>query len=177
MTHQNFLNQVSLWDTIHLSGPFASNGVVAVRVTNVDPVSDRLARLVRRYGDPAKLPAAHIRAILPAINDLPPALVFAPNDWNPAWLVPDGAGLRSAGLHLISTELYEIITGNFKVDGDFWNYRCVWEDSEGEAISVVMVYDFDLELVGFCCGLKVDDRNQEAVKAALLAALTEANDD
>ena len=172
MTQQTFLNHAQMWDTLHVSGHFVSNGVVAVQITNIDPASTRLALLVHRYSDPAKLAAAHVLTRIPAINNLPPCLVFAPANWEPSRLdqEPDG-------LFLVDEYLYETITGHRLVTNDFWNYRCLWDNSAGEEpVPVVMVYDVDMELFGFCCGLKVGDGNRDAVLTALRAALQEPPD-
>lgn len=170
IAQQSLLGLVYQWDCFHVAGSFASNDVVAMRLMDVDPVSSKLTELVQRYSDPAKLPVAHIRAILPAIKDLPPCLVFAPDGWDMDRLL-EGTEAHCAGLHLVATELYELVTGKFNVDANFWSYRCLWDEVGGNTISALCVYDVDMKLVGFCCGLKVADHNLEDVKAVIRAAL------
>lgn len=173
MTQQNFLDQAYTWDTLHVAGQFASNGVVAVRINNLDPGSSLLAQLVHRYRDPARLPEARLVTRLPAINNLPPSLVFCPTDWKPAELQrPD-----LAGLYFINHDLYNLITGKYNVDGSYWSYRIHRDNNYDEPKPVLIVYDVDLEMVGFCCGLRIRDQDREAVKAALRKLLKEDPDE
>jgi len=173
LTQQTFLDQAYTWDTLHVAGQFASNGVVTVRIKNLDSTSLPLAQLVHRYRNPAKLPEARLVTRLPAINNLPPSLVFAPIDWKSAELQrPD-----LAGLYFIAHDLYNLITGRWDVDGDFWNYRVHRDNNYDEPKPVLIVYDIDLEMVGFCCGLRIRDHDREAVKAALSKLLIKENPD
>lgn len=165
---QYFLAEVHSWNSLHVSGSFASNGVVAIRVDDIDLASTKLAQLVSRYGDPDQLPEARLVAKLPPINDLPRALVFAPTDRDLSRL--DNRKLLDS-VFLISVSLYILITGKININADYWSYRCFREVVDGQSIPIMAVYDIDMELVGFCCGLEVADRNRDAVQVALVAAL------